>query len=97
MANGANIANGANGANTANQTSTANQEDSKQLYCISSFLRVASPIASFNSGLYHTPRVADEVIVSYLDEDIDKPYVSANLYNLLNKSLVPLPQNDHQT
>ena len=61
------------------------------------FLRVASPLASNHSGLYHTPRVGDEVIVSFLDDDIDKPYVSASLYNASNPALVNLPHNDHQT
>ena len=69
----------------------------QQLYCISPFLRVATPVASHQSGFYHTPRVADEVIISYLDEDIDKPYVSASLYNAYNPSLIHLPKNDHQT
>ncbi|HEH5405085.1 TPA: hypothetical protein SHC81_001527 [Campylobacter coli] len=61
------------------------------------FLRVATSIASNHSGFYHTPRVGDEVIVSFLDDDIDKPYVSSSLYNGANPSLVNLPFNDHQT
>ncbi|HEB9345186.1 TPA: hypothetical protein RZK20_001741 [Campylobacter coli] len=61
------------------------------------FLRVATSIASNHSGFYHTPRVGDEVIVSFLDDDIDKPYVSSSLYNGTNPSLVNLPFNDHQT
>ena len=56
--------------------------DEKQgIYHHTPFLRVASPIASHHSGFYHTPRVGDEVIISFLDEDIDKPYVSSSLYN----------------
>ncbi|OOX92023.1 type VI secretion protein VgrG [Campylobacter coli] len=61
------------------------------------FLRVATSIASNHSGFFHTPRVGDEVIVSFLDDDIDKPYVSSSLYNGTNPSLVNLPFNDHQT
>ncbi|ECV9534687.1 type VI secretion protein VgrG [Campylobacter jejuni] len=61
------------------------------------FLRVASSIASNHSGFYHTPRIGDEVIISFLDDDIDKPYVSGSLYNGANPSLVNLPFNDHQT
>ncbi|MCW1343288.1 contractile injection system protein, VgrG/Pvc8 family [Campylobacter jejuni] len=61
------------------------------------FLRVASSIASNHSGFYHTPRIGDEVIISFLDDDIDKPYVSGSLYNETNPSLVNLPFNDHQT
>ncbi|EAI0547841.1 type VI secretion protein VgrG, partial [Campylobacter coli] len=44
------------------------------------FLRVASSIASNHSGFFHTPRIGDEVIISFLDDDIDKPYVSGSLY-----------------
>ncbi|WP_085061267.1 type VI secretion system Vgr family protein [Campylobacter jejuni] len=61
------------------------------------FLRVASSIASNHSGFFHTPRIGDEVIISFLDDDIDKPYVSSSLYNGANPSLVNLPFNDHQT
>ncbi|EPR2750643.1 type VI secretion system Vgr family protein [Campylobacter jejuni] len=61
------------------------------------FLRVASHIASNHSGFFHTPRIGDEVIISFLDDDIDKPYVSGSLYNGANPSLVNLPFNDHQT
>ncbi|MPO95485.1 type VI secretion protein VgrG [Campylobacter jejuni] len=45
------------------------------------FLRVASHIASNHSGFFYTPRIGDEVIISFLDDDIDKPYVSGSLYN----------------
>ncbi|HEB8090194.1 TPA: hypothetical protein RZJ92_001641 [Campylobacter jejuni] len=61
------------------------------------FLRVASSIASNHSGFFHTPRIGDEVIISFLDDDIDKPYVSSSLYNGANPSLANLPFNDHQT
>lgn len=66
-------------------------------YHHSPYLRVATPIASHHSGFYHTPRVGDEVIISFLDDDIDKPFVSGSLYNSFNPSLVHLPFNDHQT
>ncbi|ECQ5381951.1 VgrG protein, partial [Campylobacter jejuni] len=54
-------------------------------------------MASNHSGFFHTPRIGDEVIISFLDDDIDKPYVSSSLYNGANPSLVNLPFNDHQT
>ena len=66
-------------------------------YHYSPYLRVSSPIASQSSGFYHTPRIGDEVIVSFFDEDIDKPYVSGSLYNQSNPALPPLPLNAHQT
>ncbi|EMZ38466.1 hypothetical protein C826_01502 [Helicobacter bilis WiWa] len=55
------------------------------------------PIASASSGFYHTPRVGDEVIVSFFDEDIDKPYISGSLYNQSNPALPSLPLASHQT
>ena len=68
-----------------------------QSYHHTPFLRVLSPIASNHSGFFHIPRVGDEVIVSFLDGDIDQPYVSGSLYNNTNPSLINLPFNDHQT
>ncbi|WP_410689690.1 type VI secretion system Vgr family protein [Campylobacter lari] len=65
----------------------ANQEelDNKtNMYHHSPFLRVASNIASNHSGFYHTPRIGDEVIISFLDDDIDKPFISGSLYNGVN-------------
>ncbi|EOI6334595.1 type VI secretion system Vgr family protein [Campylobacter jejuni] len=62
----------------------ANQEEldeKESLYHHTPFLRVASHIASNHSGFFHTPRIGDEVIISFLDDDIDKPYVSGSLYN----------------
>ncbi|EIZ1633498.1 hypothetical protein M3955_001802 [Campylobacter coli] len=61
------------------------------------FLRVASHIASNHSGFFYTPRIGDEVIISFLDDDIDKPYVSGSLYNGVNDPLVSLPHHDHKT
>ncbi|TLD85610.1 VgrG protein [Helicobacter sp. MIT 05-5294] len=43
------------------------------------------------------PRVGDEVIISFLDDDIDKPYVSGSLYNQSNPALPNLPLDFHQT
>ncbi|AJD06365.1 type VI secretion system, secreted protein [Campylobacter lari RM16712] len=65
----------------------ANQEelDNKtNMYHHSPFLRVASSVASNHSGFYHTPRIGDEVIISFLDDDIDKPFISGSLYNGVN-------------
>ncbi|HFP7730430.1 TPA: type VI secretion system Vgr family protein [Campylobacter jejuni] len=61
------------------------------------FLRVASHIASNHSGFFHTPRIGDEVIISFLDDDIDKPFISGSLYNGVNDPLVSLPHHDHKT
>ncbi|MGX2973405.1 phage baseplate assembly protein V, partial [Helicobacter sp. T3_23-1059] len=66
----------------AQNNSQNSTQDYMQYY--SPYLRVASPIASNHSGFYHTPRVGDEVLISFLDNDIDKPYISGSLYNNTN-------------
>ncbi|MBK1973646.1 type VI secretion system tip protein VgrG [Campylobacter sp. TTU-622] len=61
-----------------------NQEaiDKKEnLYHHSCFLRISSPIASSHSGFFRIPRVGDEVLISFLENDIDKPFVSGSFYN----------------
>ena len=82
--------------NTSSQ-SLANMNLSKILHSIAPFLRVASPIASNSSGFYHTPRIGDEVIISFLDNDIDKPFISGSLYNTTNPSLIHNPLDSHKT
>ena len=70
----------------------SSQETESQVYMQSllssaaPFLRVSTPIASNHSGFYHTPRIGDEVIISFMDNDIDKPYISGSLYNTHNPS-----------
>ncbi|OEX79437.1 type VI secretion protein VgrG, partial [Campylobacter jejuni] len=84
-------------ANDIDTNSSNLSSNTYKSYHHTPFLRVASSIASNHSGFYHTPRIGDEVIISFLDDDIDKPYVSGSLYNGTNPSLVNLPFNDHQT
>ena len=66
-------------------------------YSHSAYLRVMTPIASSNSGFFAIPRIGDEVVVSFLEGDIDKPMVSASLYNAYNPQLPNLPSDYHQT
>lgn len=66
-------------------------------YSRSAYLRVITPIASNNSGFFAIPRIGDEVVVSFLENDIDKPIVSGSLYNSYNPPLPSLPTNYHQT
>ena len=40
-------------------------------YSHSAYLRVMTPIASSNSGFFAIPRIGDEVVVSFLEGDID--------------------------
>ncbi|UAK86725.1 phage baseplate assembly protein V (plasmid) [Campylobacter coli] len=84
-------------ANDIDTNSSNLSSNTYKSYHHTPFLRVASHIASNHSGFFHTPRIGDEVIISFLDDDIDKPYVSGSLYNGANPSLVNLPFSDHQT
>lgn len=73
-----------------------NLSDTKD-YSHSAYLRVMTPIASSDSGFFAIPRIGDEVVVSFLEGDIDKPMVSASLYNAYNPQLPNLPSDYHQT
>ncbi|EOU3270623.1 type VI secretion system Vgr family protein [Campylobacter coli] len=84
-------------ANDIDTNSSNLSSNTYKSYHHTPFLRVASSIASNHSGFFHTPRIGDEVIISFLDDDIDKPYVSGSLYNGVNDPLVSLPHHDHKT
>ena len=66
-------------------------------YHKSAYLRVITPIASNSSGFFAIPRIGDEVIISFLQNDIDNPVVSGSLYNASNTPLVNVDSNYHQT
>ncbi|EGI1628439.1 type VI secretion protein VgrG [Campylobacter jejuni] len=68
-------------ANDIDTNSSNLSSNTYKSYHHTPFLRVASHIASNHSGFFYTPRIGDEVIISFLDDDIDKPYVSSSLYN----------------
>ena len=57
-------------------------------YTHSCYLRYASPAASNNSGFIVVPRVGDEVIISYIDGDINRPVITGSLYNMSSPSLI---------
>lgn len=84
-------------SNAQDTNSSPTSQQKSYCYHYSPYLRVSSPLASINSGLYYTPRVGDEVIVSFFDDDIDKPYISGSLYNQSNPTLHSLPIHTHQT
>lgn len=77
--------------------SKQNDDLNKYSYHHTCFLRVSSYMSSNNSGLFAIPRVGDEVIVSFLDNDIDKPIVVGSLYNRFNPPLPSLDTDYHQT
>ncbi|EOH4612216.1 type VI secretion system Vgr family protein [Campylobacter jejuni] len=68
-------------ANDIDTNSSNLSSNTYKSYHHTPFLRVASHIASNHSGFFHTPRIGDEVIISFLDDDIDKPFISGSLYN----------------
>ncbi|KAJ9902437.1 contractile injection system protein, VgrG/Pvc8 family, partial [Campylobacter jejuni] len=65
-------------ANDIDTNSSNLSSNTYKSYHHTPFLRVASHIASNHSGFFYTPRIGDEVIISFLDDDIDKPYVSGS-------------------
>ena len=47
----------------------------------SCWVRVMTPAAAAGRGIWFPPRVGDEVIVQYLNGDIDRPFVAGTIYN----------------
>jgi type VI secretion system secreted protein VgrG len=45
------------------------------------YIRVATPWASKNYGMITTPRIGDEVVVSFLEGDPDRPLITGSVYN----------------
>jgi type VI secretion system secreted protein VgrG len=45
------------------------------------WLRVATAVAGPNWGAHHLPRVGSEVLIAFIEGDIDRPVVSHQLYN----------------
>ena len=82
---------------TPTSTTASATASASLLHTHTAFLRVAYPIASNSSGFFALPRVGDEVIIAYMDNDIDEPYVSGSLYNTTNPIPSTLPKQDHIT
>ena len=68
-------------------------------YTHSCFLRYASPISSNHSGFIAVPRVGDEVIISFIDGEPDRPVITGCLYNRENPALIQneIISNKHKT
>lgn len=47
----------------------------------SSWARIATPFASNAAGLFFQPELGDEVLVSFIDGDIRRPYIVGFLYS----------------
>ena len=70
-----------------------NRRDEKS----SCWLRVAQGWAGAGYGQQFLPRVGQEVIVAFLEHDIDRPYVIGCVHNVVNTSPVQYPANQSQS
>lgn len=63
----------------------------------SCWVRVSQPVAGNGWGAFALPRVGQEVVVSFVDGDPDRPLVTGTVYNGLNKTPYDLPANKTKT
>ena len=59
----------------------------------SAWLRVMQQWAGAGYGTFSLPRVGHEVLVSFLNHDIDQPVITGSLHNGTNKPAYSLPDN----
>ena len=60
-------------------------KDGKKDENSSCWIPVAQPTASNGFGIQFIPRIGDEVLVSFIDGDPDRPVISGSIYNGKNK------------
>ncbi|TOP05462.1 type VI secretion protein VgrG, partial [Vibrio parahaemolyticus] len=63
----------------------------------SCWLRVSQSMAAPNWGAVYLPRIGNEVIVTFLEGDPDRPLVTGAVYNGLHTPPYPLPENKTRT
>ncbi|MCD8140450.1 MAG: type VI secretion system tip protein VgrG [Planctomycetaceae bacterium] len=61
----------------------------------SCWMRVVQPWAGAGFGAFFLPRVGDEVVISFLAGNPDRPLVTGSLYNAANTPPWELPDNSH--
>jgi type VI secretion system secreted protein VgrG len=59
----------------------------------SCWIRVSQGWAGHGWGMFHTPRIGDEVIVSFLEGDPDQPIITGRVYNAENMPIYTVPAN----
>ncbi len=63
----------------------------------SCWVRVSQPWAGKNFGMIHTPRIGQEVVVSFLEGDPDQPLITGRVYNAEQMPPWELPANATQS
>jgi type VI secretion system secreted protein VgrG len=63
----------------------------------SCWVRVAHPWAGNRWGAIHIPRVGNEVVVEFLEGDLDRPLVTGSVYNADNMPPYALPEHKTQS
>lgn len=63
----------------------------------SCWVRVAQMWAGQGWGAFYLPRIGQEVVVSYVDGDPERPLVTGSVYNATHKPPVALPSNSTQS
>jgi type VI secretion system secreted protein VgrG len=63
----------------------------------SCWIRVAQPWASKAFGMQFMPRIGDEVVVTFVDADPDRPLITGSVYNGANLPPYTLPDNQTQS
>ncbi|MCA9066151.1 MAG: type VI secretion system tip protein VgrG, partial [Planctomycetaceae bacterium] len=63
----------------------------------SMWVRVSTPWAGKQWGMVHIPRIGQEVLVSFLEGDPDRPVITGMLYNGSNMPPYALPDNRTQS
>jgi type VI secretion system secreted protein VgrG len=61
------------------------------------WIRVAQGFAGRWGGSWMLPRVGDEVLVAFVDGDVDRPVVIGSVYNAEQKPIYALPANKTQS
>jgi type VI secretion system secreted protein VgrG len=63
----------------------------------SCWIRVAQSAAGKGFGTLFMPRIGQEVVISYIDADPDRPLITGSVYNGENATPVTLPTNQTQS